>query len=96
MPLIFNTSYACFDKYSVQVDTADNSALANIISEVANIEYNSGRKKRSANRGRQSSGTVMANNLVVASNNMVADVIINLKTLLGSTQIDNYYYYDVS
>jgi len=79
------------------VDTADNAALADIMTEVANIEYNSGRKKRSTDKkGRQSSGTVAANNLVFASNNMVKDVMLNLKTLLGATQFDTYYYYDGS
>lgn len=84
------------------VDSSDNSALANIISEIPNIQYNTvipmvSRKRRSADdeKGRSADGQP-SENLDIADSNMVADVIINLETLLGSTTIDNYYYYDGS
>ena len=30
-----------------------------------------------------------------SENNIISDVIVNLEKLLGVTQFDNYYYYDV-
>merc|ERR1712025_271646 len=61
------------------------------------IENNFSRKKRSAgNRARQSDGTVAGTHLYTGNNNMVADVVINLKDLLGTDTFENYYYYEGS
>ena len=81
----------------IQEDSTDNANLKPIIDEITNIEYNFARKKRSAgNRARQSSGTEAGKPLYVGYNNMVADVVINLKKLLGTDTFENFYYYDVS
>ena len=81
----------------IQEDSTDNANLKPIIDEITNIEYNFARKKRSAgNRARQSSGNVAATPLKVGNSNMVDDVVINLKKLLGTDTFENFYYYDVS
>ena len=81
----------------IQEDSTDNADLKPIIDEITNIEYNFARKKRSAgNRARQSAGTEPGTQLYLNKNNMVDNVVINLKKLLGTDTFENFYYYDVS
>ena len=81
----------------VQVDTADNAGLTPITSQISSIEFadpTKRRRKREARQGRQASAAVMVD-LSVANANLVEGVAINITEILGSTSIDNYYYYDV-
>ena len=56
-----------------------------------------GRKKREARQGKQLTGTGYTPvDLSVANNNLKNNVVLNIKNIIGTTTIENYYYYDVS
>lgn len=87
-----------------QVGTADNAGLAQIVTQIPNVvnadndgTIPTGRKKReaSARQGRQTSNNAFAD-LSAAANNLVDNVAINIEDIIGRTNIDSYFHYDVS
>jgi len=72
------------------VGTTTNDGLTPILNEITNIEFGTALRRRK----RQTDNTI-TDDLSVAAANLVEDVVINIEKIIGTTTLDNYYYYMV-
>jgi len=70
------------------VGTTTNDGLTPILNEITNIEFGTALRRRK----RQTDNTV-TDDLSVAAGNLVEDIVINIEKIIGTTTLDNYYYY---
>jgi len=70
------------------VGTTTNDGLTPILNEITNIEFGTALRRRK----RQTDNTI-TDDLSVAAANLVEDVVINIEKIIGTTTLDNYYYY---
>jgi len=70
------------------VGTTTNDGLTPILNEITNIEFGTTMRRRK----RQTANTAV-DDLSVAAGNLVEDVVINIEKIIGTTTLDNYYYY---
>ena len=107
MHLIKNVS----TKLNCQIQFADNDDLATIVEELEYLEYSitgdtdlyerkslhaNGNRRTNVDNKRQINGDEFPVYVDDFNYNLSQDVIINFVKLTGSSQIKDYYYYDVS
>ena len=99
-------------KLNCQIQSADNDNLATIVEELEYLEYsitgdtdlyerkslhaNGNRRRPNVDNKRQINGDEFPVYVDDFNYNLSQDVIINFVKLTGSSQIIDYYYYDVS
>lgn len=92
-----------FNQISCKIQSADNDNLASIVEELEYIEFAItgdtslwARRSFHDNKRQINGDEILVDNIDYDYYNLSPDVLINIAKLIGSVQISDYYYYDVS
>ena len=92
-----------FNQISCKIQSADNDNLASIVEELEYIEFAItgdtslwARRSFHDNKRQINGDEILVDNIDYDYYNLSPDVLINIAKIIGSVQISDYYYYDVS